>query len=203
VLSTNKLTMQAALSSFATGMAQAVSSVSGVLDKVAGTHVDIALASLLAGAVLCYVPHFIKVQRVIEASKYIPKEEQNGQIYQLKQPRLSLELALKHAPRPLANAIQRAQGAHQNLLEVYPFFAASVLAAKVAGVSSLKIDGAALTFLSLRAVYIVLYCYGSKGWMAYSRSAAWFNSLFTVAWLTWQAATNAGKTAGGKTSGFW
>jgi uncharacterized MAPEG superfamily protein len=51
----------------------------------------------------------------------------------------------------------RAQGAHQNGLEAFPFFAAAVLLAELHGAPQHTIDGLALAFLGARVAYAVAY----------------------------------------------
>ena len=179
--------MDALTSAFGGHAISAVENARGLLKGVVGSPVDVGFASLIAAAALIFVPHAVKVSRVFEASKFLPKDAKVP-AYQLKQPRASLELALQHAPHHLKNAIARAQGAHMNGFESYPLFAAAILAAKFAGVDSMRVDGAALTFLAFRVAYTGLYCWGTRGWMATLRSTVWFNSVLACSWLLWQAA---------------
>jgi uncharacterized MAPEG superfamily protein len=51
----------------------------------------------------------------------------------------------------------RSQGAHQNGLEAFPFFAAAVLLAEMHGAPQHTIDGLALAFLGARVAYAVAY----------------------------------------------
>lgn len=52
---------------------------------------------------------------------------------------------------------RRADYAHRNHFEAFPFFAAAVLVAQQAGVAQGRIDALALTFIVLRLIYTALY----------------------------------------------
>ncbi len=51
----------------------------------------------------------------------------------------------------------RAQGAHLNGFEAFPFFAASVLLAEMRGVAQGTVDTLAVAFIAARIVYVLLY----------------------------------------------
>lgn len=80
---------------------------------------------------------------------------------------------------------RRAQAAHENSMEAFPAFAASVLVAHVAGADATVASAAAITFCVARAIYPWLYVAG----LATARSAAWTIgalstfALFVVAML--------------------
>jgi uncharacterized MAPEG superfamily protein len=61
---------------------------------------------------------------------------------------------------PLTGAAGRLERALDNYLETFPFFAALVLAAHVAGVHTLLTEWGALLYLGARAVYLPLYAFG-------------------------------------------
>jgi uncharacterized MAPEG superfamily protein len=52
---------------------------------------------------------------------------------------------------------RRADYAHRNHFEAFPFFAAAVLVAQQTGVAQEWIDGLALAFIAARMVYTALY----------------------------------------------
>ncbi|RFB69529.1 MULTISPECIES: MAPEG family protein [unclassified Herbaspirillum] len=52
---------------------------------------------------------------------------------------------------------RRADYAHRNHFEAFPFFAAAVLVAQQTGVAQEWIDGLALAFIAARVVYTALY----------------------------------------------
>src|SRR5271165_3465488 len=51
----------------------------------------------------------------------------------------------------------RAQGAHLNGFEAFPFFAASVILAEMRGVPQATVNGLAVGFIVARIVYVTLY----------------------------------------------
>ena len=66
-----------------------------------------------------------------------------------------------HAPRAwmegLTGMRRRADYAHRNHFEAFPFFAAAVLVAQQAGVEQGRIDALAMAFILIRILYTVLY----------------------------------------------
>ena len=51
----------------------------------------------------------------------------------------------------------RAQGAHQNGFEAFPFFAAAVILAEMHGAAQGTVNALAVAFLACRIVYVLLY----------------------------------------------
>jgi uncharacterized MAPEG superfamily protein len=51
----------------------------------------------------------------------------------------------------------RAQGAHQNSFEVFPFFAAAVLLAEMRSVPQGTVNALALAFVAARIIYVLCY----------------------------------------------
>ena len=70
---------------------------------------------------------------------------------------------------------KRAQGAHLNMIEAFPLFAAGMLAAMVGRVDLNAIVGLGSAFIAIRVVYIALYL-GDK---ASARSLVWTLGLLT------------------------
>lgn len=70
---------------------------------------------------------------------------------------------------------KRAQGAHLNMIEAFPLFAAGMLAAMVGRVDLNVIVGLGSAFIAIRVVYIALYL-GDK---ASARSLVWTLGLLT------------------------
>ena len=66
-----------------------------------------------------------------------------------------------HAPRAwmeqLTGVRRRADYAHRNHFEAFPFFAAAVLVAQQAGVAQGRIDALAVAFIVIRVIYTALY----------------------------------------------
>jgi uncharacterized MAPEG superfamily protein len=63
----------------------------------------------------------------------------------------------------------RAQGAHQNGFEVFPFFAAAVILAEMRQVPQAMLDVLAVAFILIRIAYVLLYL-GNRPSI---RSAVW------------------------------
>jgi uncharacterized MAPEG superfamily protein len=51
----------------------------------------------------------------------------------------------------------RAQGAHQNGFEAFPFFAAAVIVAEMHGTAQIVVNALAVAFLLCRVVYVLFY----------------------------------------------
>jgi uncharacterized MAPEG superfamily protein len=67
----------------------------------------------------------------------------------------------------------RAHAAHLNSFEAFPFFAAAVLAAMVAGADAARVNLLAIAFVALRLVYFAVYLAN----LAALRSLVWFAAL--------------------------
>ena len=63
----------------------------------------------------------------------------------------------------------RAQGAHQNGIETFPFFAVAVLLAQWRGCPQDRIDALAVAFVAIRILFVAAYL-GNRPWM---RTALW------------------------------
>jgi len=84
------------------------------------------------------------------------------------------------APRDWQSRLEgrsaRAHWAHLNAFEAFPFFAAAVIIAHLAGGEQAAIDGIALGFIAARVAYSVLYIAG----IARMRSAVWALGFFAT-----------------------
>jgi uncharacterized MAPEG superfamily protein len=69
----------------------------------------------------------------------------------------------------------RAQGAHQNGIETFPFFAAAVLLAEFRGCPQGRLDALAVAFVALRILFVAAYL-ANRPW---TRTALW-NLAFAV-----------------------
>jgi uncharacterized MAPEG superfamily protein len=63
----------------------------------------------------------------------------------------------------------RAQGAHQNGIETFPFFATAVLLAEFRGCPQGRIDALAVAFIAIRLLFVAAYL-GDRPW---TRTALW------------------------------
>jgi uncharacterized MAPEG superfamily protein len=69
----------------------------------------------------------------------------------------------------------RAQGAHQNGIETFPFFAAAVLLAEFRDCPQTRIDALAMAFVVIRILFVAAYL-GDRPW---TRTLLW-NAGFAV-----------------------
>ena len=69
----------------------------------------------------------------------------------------------------------RAQGAHQNGIETFPFFATAVLLAEFRGCPQGRIDALAVAFLAIRLLFVAAYL-GNRPW---TRTLLW-NAGFAI-----------------------
>lgn len=76
----------------------------------------------------------------------------------------------------LTGMSQRAHAAHLNSFEAFPFFAAAVLAALIAGVDSTRVAQLSIAFIAARVLYGFVYL----GDMPRTRSLVWFAALGCV-----------------------
>ena len=88
-----------------------------------------------------------------------------------------------NAPRPFLESLtgwrRRAEWAHRNHFEAFPFFAAAVFVAELAHAPQARIDLLAGIFVVLRVVYTALYIADK----ATLRSIVWALALICIIWL--------------------
>lgn len=73
--------------------------------------------------------------------------------------------------------IKRAKSAHLNALEAFPFFAASVLIARVQKVDVKELTQLCARYLALRGLYTFLYIFGVNKFVGVMRTLCWVSSL--------------------------
>ena len=86
---------------------------------------------------------------------------------------------------PFASRLQKA---HNNCLECYPFFAASVLAAIQAGVPASTVSDYATLAVASRVLYCGFYAFGVNEAIGAMRTFSWVGSLVCAAYLFLAAA---------------
>lgn len=95
-----------------------------------------------------------------------------------------------HAPRAQIDALppqrRRAYWAQLNGFEAFPFFAAGVIVAHLAGAPQPRIDALAATFVVLRVIYTLLYVYDKPT----ARSLVWFAAFASVVALFFAASAS-------------
>lgn len=84
-------------------------------------------------------------------------------------------------PRPLAPWARRMKAAHYNAIENLAVFAALVLVAHAAGVTSLAIGAAAAAYFWARVAHFVVYTFGIP-WLRTLAFAVGFGAQLCIAW---------------------
>ncbi|GBG31355.1 Nucleolar protein 14-like [Hondaea fermentalgiana] len=77
----------------------------------------------------------------------------------------------------LGKSIARCSGAHYNTLEMFPLFAGAVLVARSREVKPSVLFSQCVTYLRLRLLYIVLYCFGVNRIINAGRTLVWGKML--------------------------
>ncbi|KAI9884182.1 MAG: hypothetical protein M1823_004021 [Watsoniomyces obsoletus] len=93
-------------------------------------------------------------------------------------PRANLDALKGKIPDDVWKKCYRARCAHFNALENLPIFAAAVLGSRLGGLPIATVNGVALQYLGLRAIYTVLYINTTKDPYSFLRSAVWFYCTF-------------------------
>lgn len=83
--------------------------------------------------------------------------------------------------------LKRQQAAHENSIENFPFFAAGVVFAQLAGVEQGVVNRAGLVYTVVRGLYLVAYAEIEEQRLSYVRSALWWVGNVTVLRLVWAA----------------
>ncbi|KAF2171365.1 hypothetical protein M409DRAFT_18481 [Zasmidium cellare ATCC 36951] len=117
---------------------------------------------------LSILPHAYGLTRLMLATR--------GQISN-SMPRTNLEAWKSKLPTHLWNQLARARGAHLNSLEVFPLFAAAMVAGNVAGLDVKDLNGTAASFFLARGVYMVYYIGVRNEMMAMARTGLWAWSI--------------------------
>lgn len=99
-------------------------------------------------------------------------------------PRTNLEAFKASLPKDLWNHLARARGAHLNSLEVFPLYAAAIVAGNLAKLPAEDLSGVWWSFLSARVVYMGLYLGVKNDVMAYvSFPSCWLTGgMFADLW---------------------
>lgn len=139
---------------------------------------SVSLLCLVAAFILCYIPHVVRIVCLFVSRGFKSYDNNN--------PRSSYSRAASESD-VWAGIISRTTGAHQNSLENWPFFAAGVLAAIVAGVPRAIVDETACLYVIIRAVYIALYLLGTT-FLSYMRSVVFVAAVHVNLSLLWAAA---------------
>ncbi|KAK3686489.1 hypothetical protein LTR37_019774 [Vermiconidia calcicola] len=116
------------------------------------------------------VPHGYYLVRLMVAT--------NNQI-STAMPRTNLDTWKGKLSSGLWNHLARARGAHLNSLEVFPLFAASMIAGNVAQLPAKDMNSMAFSFFAARALYMAAYITITNNTLAYARTGvyAWSISI--------------------------
>ena len=95
-----------------------------------------------------FIPHGYGLTRLMIATK---------NKMSIAMPRTNLDTWKGKLPTDLWNHLARARGAHLNSMEVFPLFAAAMVAGNVAGLEAADLNNVALSFFTARTLYTALY----------------------------------------------
>ncbi|TKA26778.1 hypothetical protein B0A50_04224 [Salinomyces thailandicus] len=127
------------------------------------------------------VPHLFYTGRLMLASK--------GQM-SIAHPRNNLENWKGKLPTAVWSQLSRARGAHLNSMEVFPLFAAAVVAGNVAKLPSQDLNDMGLSFLGARTLYMALYIGISNDVLAFARTGVYAWSIGIPLVALWRAGQN-------------
>ncbi|KAK3615046.1 hypothetical protein LTR56_026836 [Elasticomyces elasticus] len=128
------------------------------------------------------VPHLYFTSRLMFAT--------NGKMSNA-MPRTNLDTWKGKLPETLWCQLARARGAHINSMEVFPLFAAAVLAGNAAKLPAEDLNSMALTFLSTRALYMACYMTIKSDVVAYARTGVYAWSIGLPLITLWRAGQKA------------
>lgn len=144
------------------------------------------------------VPHSYYLVRLMAATKGqmstamydVPSTHQSNERPQLTsatRPRTNLDTWRSKLPSDLFNHLVRARGAHLNSMEVFPLFAAAIVAGNAASLPAKDLNNAALTFLAARTLYMGLYLSIKSDTLAYARTGVYAWSISIPMLVLWKA----------------
>ncbi|KAK6439804.1 hypothetical protein LTR95_003981 [Oleoguttula sp. CCFEE 5521] len=136
------------------------------------------LQAIPAAFIFGIVPHGYYLTRLMVATR---NQMSNAM------PRTNLDTWKSKLPAATWNQLTRARGAHINSMEVFPLFAAAMVAGNVAKLPTEDLNKAALTFFGTRALYMALYIGVKSDTLAYARTAAYAWSISVPITLLWKA----------------
>ncbi|EIN09665.1 hypothetical protein PUNSTDRAFT_65822 [Punctularia strigosozonata HHB-11173 SS5] len=128
----------------------------------------LSLYSIPAAYITAFYPHVLKVRTMF------------AQIHRLIQPRAQMKRLQDKNPTVFARA-DRMFSAHANGNEIFPLWAAAVLAGNLAGLDHETLNIYALTFIGLRLLYNTIYISDSLNRIAGGglRTIVWIASVVT------------------------
>ncbi|KAG1748395.1 uncharacterized protein EDB91DRAFT_877914 [Suillus paluster] len=91
----------------------------------------------------------------------------------------------------LAARVDRMDGAHKNAMELFPLWIAAVLAATITKVDTHTVNTAAIAFITLRALYTLVYITQKTNAQGFLRTAVWLAACTVPLHLLFQAANVA------------
>ncbi|KAG0695310.1 hypothetical protein DFH29DRAFT_1005602 [Suillus ampliporus] len=91
----------------------------------------------------------------------------------------------------LAARLDRMDGAHKNALESFPLWIAAVLTATITKVDTHTVNTAAIAFVTLRALYTLVYITQKTNAQGLLRTAVWLAACTVPLRLLFQAANAA------------
>jgi len=102
-------------------------------------------------------------------------------------PRTNLDVWKGKLSTEVWNQLARASGAHLNSMEVFPLFAAAVVAGNVAKLPAEDMNAMVLSFVAVRTLYLGVYIGVKNNTLAQVRTAIWAWSISIPIMCLWRA----------------
>ncbi|KAF9969210.1 hypothetical protein BGZ73_008548 [Actinomortierella ambigua] len=150
---------------------------------VLASNPNFALVSLPIAVGLAYAPAALRVGLTVYSSKK----------WNNVAPRSHLENQKDLIPKKTYQLIKRAEGAHNNGLEITSIYMAGVLAALYSGMDKKQVAQLASLFVVSRSFYNIFYIFGVNEAIAAARSCSFFVSMYSCLGLLVGAAHTASK----------
>lgn len=106
-------------------------------------------------------------------------------------PRNNLDTWKGKLPTDLWNHLSRARGAHLNSMEVFPLFAAAMLAGNAAGMPATDLNTVAWSWFAARTLYTACYIGVKNDTLALARTGSYTWSIAIPMLAIWRAGTTA------------
>ncbi|KAL2060900.1 hypothetical protein VTL71DRAFT_8952 [Oculimacula yallundae] len=148
-----------------------------------------ALQSIIAAYGLAHAPNYYTTLRMMVAT---------GGKWSFSMPRTNMEAMKSKVPKSVWNSCYRAQCAHMNAMEGFPFFAAAMIAGTFAGLPREDLNRSAAQYLGLRVLYTGLYIGIENNVLAFARSGTWLLAMAVPAIMLWKAGERVTSLAASK-----
>ncbi|KAK3115693.1 hypothetical protein LTR53_004709 [Teratosphaeriaceae sp. CCFEE 6253] len=133
------------------------------------------------------VPHLYFTGRLMLATRGQMSNAMLSPRLSATKPRTNLDTWRGKLPEALWCQLARARGAHLNSMEVFPLFAAAVLAGNAAHLPAKDLNNMAVSFLGVRALYLAMYTTITNDVVAYARTGVYAWSIGIPLVALWRA----------------